>query len=369
MAKSSAVEEPTALQTEVLAVDCDAHEYLESLSLLVPHLAREWRTYIQEWGATQMYVGNRYMVKPSPGRLDWRAPGGGPRGADPALVKRHLFEEQAIGVAILNSLEVSPDYADVLPEFGAAICAAYSDYQIDHWLSQDSRFRGSVYVSLQDPILAAKEIDRVAKHPQIVQVILPLVGNRQYGDPFYRPIYEATVRNGLAIAIHHSAQSPTAIGFPRNWIEWHTNFPQAMISQLTSLLFNGTFDAYPDLKIVCLEAGFTWLPYWMARMDRQYMEFRHTVPWVKRKPSTYIAKHIRLATQPMEELSKQQFMTILDLVGSDEVLVFSTDYPHSDADQVASVLPAGVPDALRTKVLRGNALGTYPRLSGLGPIR
>lgn len=369
MTGSSVVGEPRqATSARVLAVDCDAHEYLESLKLLVPYLAPEWKVFIEEYGLTEMYGGHPYQVKPSSGRVEWRPSDGRHRGSVPELMKRHLFEEQDIGIAILNSLEVSPDYAGVQPEFGAAITSAYSDYAIDNWMPQDSRFRGSVYVSLHDPALAAREIDRIARHPQIVQVALPLIANREYGDPFYRPIYEAAVRNGLAVTIHHGGGTPCALGFPRNWIEWHTNFPQVMVGQLTSLIFNGTFELYPDLRIVCLETGFTWLPSWMSRMDRQFLEFRHSVPWLKKKPSEYVVENMRFTTQPMEILSKQHFAAILDMIGSDEVLVFSTDYSHSDADQVDTVLPPGISDELRRKILRTNALATYPRLRDLVPV-
>lgn len=38
----------------------------------------------------------------------------------------------------------------------------------------------------------------------------------------------------------------------------------------TSLFQFGTFDRFPDLRIVLLEAGATWLPFWLERMDSVY---------------------------------------------------------------------------------------------------
>lgn len=94
--------------------------------------------------------------------------------------------------------------------------AAYNDYQIEHWLESDARLRGSVHVVGHTPQDAPHDIDRVAEHPQIVQVFLPTVTDREYGDPYYHPIYEAAQRNGLAVTFHHGTHTRAAqFGFPR----------------------------------------------------------------------------------------------------------------------------------------------------------
>ena len=51
----------------------------------------------------------------------------------------------------------------------------------------------------------------------------------------------------------------------------------------------------------------------------------------------------------------------LDHLGSDQMLLFSTDYPHwqFDGDEV---LPDGLPDETLRKLLIDNPLDTYPRL-------
>jgi predicted TIM-barrel fold metal-dependent hydrolase len=47
---------------------------------------------------------------------------------------------------------------------------------------------------------------------------------------------------------------------------------------------------------------------------------------------------------------------------SDELFLFSTDYPHWQFDGDAA-LPSGIPDAMFRKIISENALATYPRLS------
>jgi predicted TIM-barrel fold metal-dependent hydrolase len=52
---------------------------------------------------------------------------------------------------------------------------------------------------------------------------------------------------------------------------------------------------------------------------------------------------------------------VLEHIGSDRVLLFSTDYPHWHFDG-EDVLPDGLADDLVRKLLIDNPLETYPRL-------
>ena len=55
------------------------------------------------------------------------------------------------------------------------------------------------------------------------------------------------------------------------------------------------------------------------------------------------------------------FERLINQFGSDEMLLFSTDYPHWQFDG-DDALPAGMPDRLMQKFLVDNPLKTYPRL-------
>jgi uncharacterized protein len=344
-------------------IDVDVHEQFQSVKELLPYLDEHWRRYIVQYGWSGMPKESPYGVPSTGGntRLDWRPEGEQVRASTVDLMRTQLLEGEGISLAILNGLfhvsSLSGWY-----EFAAALAAAYNDWQVEHWLEKEPRLRGSVHVVAHDPVVAAREIDRVAGHPQIVQVFLPTVTDRQYGDPFYRPIFEAAARNDLVVTLHHGSETRTVLGYPRYFVEWHSAIPHANQAQLTSLIFNGLFDALPDLKVVVLETGVTWVPHTMWRLDQQYRGLRLEVPWVKRLPSEHIRDNVRVATQPFDEISKTHFEQLVDMMGSDELLMISTDYPHFDADSPTRGLPAGLSDELVQKIRYHNALATYPRL-------
>jgi len=108
-----------------------------------------------------------------------------------------------------------------------------------------------------------------------------------------------------------------------------------------------------------IEGGFSWVPHIMWRSDQQWRELRSEVPWLRRKPSDVIREHIRFATQPIEEMTARQFSGIVEQMESDELILFSSDYPHWDFDSPERALPGGLSETLRRKVLAGNARATY----------
>lgn len=352
----------------VTVVDADVHEYFKGFDALVPYLDPAWRRVITDFGFKNIPTGFPYwsgsIKRTWETRTEWRPRDQGDLGSDLEVMRRNLFDELGISIAITNNLQVPVSVLQGSYDLGAALASAYNDQLVEKWLTPEPRLMGSLIVSIDDPAGAAREIDRLGGHPQVVQVALPTLVDRQLGDPRYRPIWEAITRNRLVLGLHHGYGTKTVFGYPRQHIEWKALAPShAMMAQLSSLIFNGVFDAFPDFRVVAMEAGFTWLPYFMSRLDQQYISFRDQVPWLKRRPSDHLRAAVILTTQPMEFISGRQFMNLIDDVGTDDMLAFSSDYPHYDADVVSEAVPDGVPEATRIKVMGANALRTYPKLS------
>ena len=143
------------------------------------------------------------------------------------------------------------------------------------------------------------------------------------------------------------------------YMERHTLISTAIQAQVISLICNGVFDRWPDLRFMILEGGFSWLPHVMWRLDREYRQGRIEVPWIRKLPSAHIRERLRLSTQPTEDISPAQWEALIDLMGTDEILVFSTDYPHFDFDDPDAAIPRALPDSLREKIMWKNAAAFY----------
>jgi predicted TIM-barrel fold metal-dependent hydrolase len=74
---------------------------------------------------------------------------------------------------------------------------------------------------------------------------------------------------------------------------------------------------------------------------------------------------VRLTAQPFDAPPDAAALaTLLEQLGSEDMLLFATDYPHWHYEG-AEALPPGLPAGLLRKMLVGNALATYPRLTAV----
>ncbi|QBD83780.1 amidohydrolase [Ktedonosporobacter rubrisoli] len=337
-------------------IDTDIHEAFTSLQDLVPYLQEPWKGLIarEAWrGFAQPFA---YWSTGGLSRADAK-PEKGPAGSDYALMSKQLLDLYDITYPILTGY-FYPAAMQMQFEFAAALACAYNDWLIEHWLDRDPRLRGSIHVAPQDPQAAVREIERLAEHPQMIQVMLP-IAQRAYGDPFYHPIFEAAQRHHLVIAMHHTIFVQGALGMGRYYIERHMIIPQSFMSELISLVVNGVFDLFPDLHFALLEGGFSWLPHLMWRFEREYKSLHQEIPWVKRNPAQHIRERVKFSTQPTEDLSAQNWLRLMDMMGSDQMLMFASDYPHFDFDSPQESIPHDLPERVRQRIFFENANDLY----------
>jgi predicted TIM-barrel fold metal-dependent hydrolase len=353
------VPDPVAKRAPV--IDVDVHEVLRSERELVPYLEEPWRSRVavaDGWGGIG---GFQYSFPQVAGvaMADAVTEDGSPAGSSYEQMKTQLLDAYDLQYAILFST-FQPADMKTQPEFATALARAYNDWLIENWLERDERLRGTVTIAAQEPEAAAREIDRVGAHPQFVQVGLPAAPYDVFGRRFYHPIFEAAERNGLVVGFHQSNRTETAVGHPPYYIEWHTNISQAWQCQLVGLVAHGVFDRFEELRVAMIESSWTWVPSLMWRFDHNYRSLRREVPWVKRMPSEYIRERVRFSTQPMEYPEDPEHLyQMFEMIGSDEFLMFSTDYPHWDFDSPYHVFPRTFPKDLKRKILYDNARSFY----------
>ena len=344
-------------------IDCDVHQNFASMEELFPYLPEVYREQIAHGGYNGLSFPQYPWAHPEGFmRRDAVPPGGGVPGSDYETLRRQLLDAYDVDYAILTGEEILTASAMSSPHLAAAICRAYNDWLIEQWLPRDPRLKGSLAVATQDPQRAAAEIRRVGGHPDIVQVLLPSGARVGYGHPQYDPIYQAASELGLVVGIHVGADgcgvldAPTATGWPIYYLEYHTLLSGSMMSHLTSLICHGTFERFPQLRVVLIEGGVCWLPGLLWRLDANYKALRMEVPWLTRLPSEYVRDHVRLTTQPLERPAQtKDLRAVLEAIGLD-LLLFATDYPHWDFDN-PTYIPLKGDDAER--VFDRNARAWY----------
>lgn len=111
-----------------------------------------------------------------------------------------------------------------------------------------------------------------------------------------------------------------------------------------------------------LESGVTWLPGLMWRAVKTWRGVRAEIPWVRESPAELIRRHVRLTVQPIDKPPEASDLErVIDQIGSDDMPLFSTDYPHWQFEGDAP-LPDGIPSCLIEKIPIDNPLATHSRL-------
>ena len=92
---------------------------------------------------------------------------------------------------------------------------------------------------------------------------------------------------------------------------------------LTSIIYSGACERYPNFKWVLGESGVTWVPFLLARMDAHRQDERHQAD-LPMLPSEYWRRQGHSTFQTDSILAD-----MVDLVGEDNA-IWGSDYPHPD---------------------------------------
>jgi predicted TIM-barrel fold metal-dependent hydrolase len=154
--------------------------------------------------------------------------------------------------------------------------------------------------------------------------------------------------------------------FPFNTQGFETEFGRHICSHTFSIMANlvhmittGVPVRYPDLRIAVTEAGISWVPFLMHKMDKEYIERRREVPFLEDKPSTYL-KQMYFATQPVEEPENlSDVVTMMSLYDGENNTIFASDWPHHDFDHPSKVHQIPFTNEVRRKIFGENALRLF----------
>ena len=348
------------------AVDCDLHPAVPGMGVLMPYLDDYWREMVSVRALDRLNLSLTSYPQNAPltCRPDWALDQGRKPGSSLEAMQAHVLDPCQSRYGILNCLYGAQVFHS--EDMAAAFCRATNDWVRDEWLNRDPRLRASITIAAHNTELAVAEIERRADDFRFMQVLMLVSGEMTLGRRQLWPIYRLAERLGLAIGIHAGSAyryAPTAAGWSSYYVEDYIAQSCAFESQLQSMISEGVFAKFPKLKVVAIESGLTWLSGFVWRADKTWKGVRAEVPWVTRAPSEIIRNHVRFTVQPIDAPDERDaILRLTDHLKSDELLLFSTDYPHWQFDGDAA-LPAALPDPLFRKILCENALATYPRLA------
>jgi aminocarboxymuconate-semialdehyde decarboxylase len=222
------------------------------------------------------------------------------------------------------------------------------------WISKavaanPARLVGLGTMPLHVPSLAVAELERCMRDLGLKGVaISTTAGGMELGDPALRPFWEKAEALGAVVYIHPGGNRDRRFKRFHLWNSVGQAFEEAMA--ISSLMYDGVLDAFPRLKI-CISHGGGYMPYYMGRIDRNYLEKANTRVNMSKPPLDYL----RTLYFDSCVYEKPVLQHLVDKVGADQVLLGS-DYPVGEVKPIEFVREtSALSDAQKDKIVRANA--------------
>ena len=250
-----------------------------------------------------------------------------------------------------------------------AYLRAYNSWLLEEFCAEgEDRLLPVAQLSVGDPVAAEQELLRVARAGAVGVWVPPFTHTRKaLGHPDHARVFAAAAETGLPLGIHPAFEplwaAPGRFGAmtsARYAFFINVTAGDAVRHAFTSLFQFGVFAEHPDLRIVVLECGASWVGYWLDRMDAvwaspQAIPVRKGLP---EKPSHYFRRQCWISADPDETT----VAGVMSVVGDDRFF-WASDFPHPDhpPDYIENLarLVATMPEASRARLLGRNVLEAY----------
>ena len=252
---------------------------------------------------------------------------------------------------------------DVELEIG--LIRAYHRHAADFCGQFPARLKTAIVASTRAVGEAVREIERWGAS-KWAAAVLPVFGKDIPVDhPDLEPIWKAAQEHDLPVVHHSNTWNPPY--FPGYQDLWDNIFLGRLASHpwggmrfMAAFIGAGILDRYPSLRMGVLECGFGWLPFWAKRMDEQAVYVGGTAP-LKHAPSDYITSGRFFCT--IERHEGEDLFNYVTSVFGDDVLMYASDYPHSECqfpDSVDNILKwTSLKPETQRKLLWDNAARFY----------
>lgn len=353
-------------------LDSDMH-MAEPWNLWHRYIEPEYRDLVAELtGVPEGY--NPLTHGPAPairdirkGRVDMFTDYLSPEGSwiDPAGQLRAM-DREGIDAAVLFPTIALRVPVDSPPGAAMAVRRAFNSWLHDFCAYEPSRLKLNACVATNDVDAAVAEIRRAKEELGAVSVLLdPRADGTPFDDPLYEPIWTEAERVNIAVDFHN--------GIPRQMESRYADRPTHMYVHASSrpvghmctfmeLLYGGVLERHPGLRIVFLEAGASWVPYWLFRLEEEVEKFGELHPGMDKNVTMPPVEYWKRQCYCAVEVGEWSLPGVIATIG-DGNLVVSSDFPHFDSEfpeagNMFMELP-GISHESKRKILWDNCARLY----------
>jgi predicted TIM-barrel fold metal-dependent hydrolase len=191
------------------------------------------------------------------------------RGAQDAYIvvenRLRSMDAQAIDMEVLS---INPFWYGRDRDLAAKIVGIQNEKLADLVAAHPDRFAAFASLTLQDPQLAVQELETAMRKQGLRGAAIgDVVAGAEFSDPRFHPVWAKAEELGAVLFIHPQGVPELTPRLRGNgWLPNLVGNPLGTTIALQHLIFQGTLDRFPGLKILAAHGG-GYLPSYAARDD------------------------------------------------------------------------------------------------------
>ncbi|MCX5046199.1 amidohydrolase [Aldersonia sp. NBC_00410] len=387
---------PRELPFPVFDADNHLYETREALTKFLPENRKRLIDYVEVRGRTKIVVRGQiseYIPNPTfdvvarPGAQEeyYRSGSGGKSYREimgKPIPSIPAFREPGPRLEVMDELGL--DYALMFPTLASLVEERLKDdpeaihdvvHALNQWMYETWSFNYKDRI-FATPVITLPIVDRAleelewclergAKTVLVRPAPVPgFRGSRSFGLPEFDPFWQACVDAGIPVSMHASDSGYAEmlnvwepgdeyLPFKPNAFRMIAMGKRPIEDAMTALVAHGALSRNPDLRILSIENGASWVSHLLKQFADVYgkmpQEFAED-PIAAFKRAVYVA--------PFWE---DNFAEVVDIMGADRV-VFGSDWPHPEGmaeprnfvDEIS-----GLSQADQAKIMGGNMLDLF----------
>ena len=256
---------------------------------------------------------------------------GPPRPTTPELRLKDMEMDGVDAEVIYGILGVGMRFDD--PELTRYVYNVYYEWAAEFCNTNPGRWAALAPLASHDPQMAAQDLRTAAKLGLKGADFAVSIAVKPLYQQEWDVLWEAASECAMPVSFHFTVGMRPSIRQPDPEDLPAYKAKLGLVSDacsqlegalhLTSIIYSGACERYPNFKWVLGESGVTWVPFLLARMDAHRQDQRHQgdLPLL---PSEYWRRQGHSTYQTDSILAD-----MVDLVGEDNA-IWGSDYPHPD---------------------------------------